>query len=866
MTFEYQPHSDSVCGIQAPWGASALKILRIVGSYILFFFACMVVVVTTMQGLPDGVQMLFAFVMPALLVWWRERRRSEKLALTRQTEEVRSSRHHHDGEQAPGFASSATLPGLPGGAPLGQPHKFASRAAQSSPTYQPRQDNGELIPAGRAARSELEAAALRREIAKPKSSRRASLQGWLPKGETAIVAGRVIDGMVYIGTPPRTDSHVYGEKCRPYIDPSLTVASVGTDKRGDGMPYWPGYSSIPAICRATYLDWLADGRSDGSVNPGYMFLYFYGLERRFILDDPPIDEKHAILEESRRLFSLFSDSGSVRRYLGEFIQIAEMSLNVDQFHQPVFETSGWELPLSVKVIIGAKIGKGDALPSEWLLSWFLCHPERQLRTSAIRCSGEFRELFRLRFQRRFPEGLKVKRPNKVLSGTYRAASGEFQGTLSPTLNNEPVPDISGLRAPIGIAQTIANYVMDDLDKFSRYLGRNPSGRGSLEGHALLPSELWDLFPSDEMEGLRAWAKEKVVGGGLVPAVDVIARLEGTRPEKVGHRQLTGAADALARLGYGLAPDPRFSLRGPKSNEPVVIFELGEVIDQLEDVSSAYRVALFEIALATFIAHADSRIVEAERKSLRAKIEGAGGVSDQERKRLHASLDWYLAVPSDMALLRGKLKEADAEHHIAIRAAVVSIAHADSIIHSDEVACIEKVYMALGLDPGLVYSDLHAGDIPDGPVRVKPAEADAPGEKIPAEASAKSAPLDASRIAAIRSDTERVSSVLGQIFSVQDDFDGESSIASANTDLPVLKGLDKKHALLVREIVTREHWGEDAFIELTNKHGLMASGALEAINEWAFENFDEALLDEYDGYDVAPEIAGALNAEFVKEVQ
>ena len=45
---------------------------------------------------------------------------------------------------------------------------------------------------------------------------------------------------------------------------------------------------------------------------------------------------------------------------------------------------------------------------------------------------------------------------------------------------------------------------------------------------------------------------------------------------------------------------------------------------------------------------------------------------------------------------------------------------------------------------------------------------------------------------------------------------------------------------------------------------MPSGALEAINEWAFETHDEALLDEYDGYDVSPEIADAVKQKLEGE--
>ena len=255
--------------------------------------------------------------------------------------------------------------------------------------------------------------------------------------------------------------------------------------------------------------------------------------------------------------------------------------------------------------------------------------------------------------------------------------------------------------------------MNDLDKLSRFLGRNPDGRGSVEAHALMPTELWEAFPSEEMDRLKSWASDIVDRGGLVPLEEVIGRLEGETNEKIGKRQMTGAADALARLGFGLAPDPRFALRSPKAEEPVVLFSLGEPIERLEEVSDSYRSALIELALGSFVAHADGRIAEPERRALEDQV-SAATLSDQERRRLRANLEWFLAVPPDMALLRRKLKDVGQDSQAAMRAALVGAAHADGIIHSDEVASIEKIYKALGLDPALAYSDLHAGEVADGP--------------------------------------------------------------------------------------------------------------------------------------------------------
>ena len=214
----------------------------------------------------------------------------------------------------------------------------------------------------------------------------------------------------------------------------------------------------------------------------------------------------------------------------------------------------------------------------------------------------------------------------------------------------------------------------------------------------------------------------------------------------------------------------------------------------------------------------------------------------------------------MALLRRKLKEVGQDSQAAMRAALVGAAHADGIIHSDEVASIEKVYKALGLDPALAYSDLHAGEVADGPRTVRASQPGRPGEAIPDLEKASGPKLDASRIAAIRSDTERVSSVLGQIFDVEEEESGASGPASQSQ----LAGLDPKHGALVLELVSREHWSDTEFETICASHGLMASGALEVVNEWAFETYDEALLDEYDGYDVSPEIAEAVKEKMSAE--
>ena len=62
--------------------ALILKLFRVIFFYAIYFLLCMVAVVTVLEGWPVGGQMLFAFGLPIILVWWQEKRRSRKVEAT----------------------------------------------------------------------------------------------------------------------------------------------------------------------------------------------------------------------------------------------------------------------------------------------------------------------------------------------------------------------------------------------------------------------------------------------------------------------------------------------------------------------------------------------------------------------------------------------------------------------------------------------------------------------------------------------------------------------------------------------------------------------------------------------------------------
>lgn len=678
---------------------------------------------------------------------------------------------------------------------------------------------------------------------------------WHPKGNLVNIAGYELKGLIYTGKPKK-----YKVQQSFAINPSLRVATEGYPVDQSSMGYWPNYSDIDSKARATYLEWLSSGRRNPNADVGYVFLFFYGLEFRFFKEVTTVDERAVILQEVKDLLKVYGNNGSVKNYLSKFVEFASFRVPGSFKPSPVFDRDGWETPLVVKFVVGAYVDANKNINVDWMLSWLVTHPEHYLRAPALRCFDEFKELFSNEFSLKYPEGYKLKKTKKRLKPIYEAASGEFTHELEG--NWSKLPDVSQLSAPVRQMAIIAEVATEKLDKYSRFLGRNPDARGSLKAQLLLPQELHDIFGDDEVTKFSQWVNSIIKAGGLVSARKVFVKLDGVQPDNITKSKLISVADSLATIGFGLAPDPRYSLRTLKNEEPVILFEIDQAVRSLEVVSNAYRLGLMQLSLGAFVAHADGDFSQKEKEHLRAQIKDMQGLSQQEHSRLNANLEWLVAVPPDLPLLRRKLKAMNDVQSKDVRSAVVATALADGIIHTKEVVVIEKIYKAIGLDASLVYSDLHSGSDFDDLVSVKKAQIGSSGEMLPPDLPSGSINLNMEKVESIRTDTDRVSAVLGDVFSELDVEEATTIVSIA--DASILNGLDKKHTELVRDLIEQDHWSESDFEELSKSHKLLPSGSLEVINEWSFNLYDEVFLDAYQGIDITSEISEKIKLIFEGE--
>ena len=139
---------------------------------------------------------------------------------------------------------------------------------------------------------------------------------WIEPGEPIEIGDKVIlGGNFYLGTSLESLDGYYEES-------SLIIPRVGIDDdhflngnhyfTDDTLGYWPSYRDLSKKGKSAYLLWLASDRSDPKVPIGYLFIYFYGIERRVLVDSKhgKVSDKEylSLHQEVSRLLEIYSSN------------------------------------------------------------------------------------------------------------------------------------------------------------------------------------------------------------------------------------------------------------------------------------------------------------------------------------------------------------------------------------------------------------------------------------------------------------------------------------------------------------------------------------------------------------------------------
>lgn len=684
---------------------------------------------------------------------------------------------------------------------------------------------------------------------------------WIPGDEIVEIAGlRISGGMLYVG------HNLPGGNRYPdpaLIDPRRNVAKQGdfTERHTD---YWPSYSAISAQARRAYLNWLADGRKHPEADVGYVFLYFYGLERRALIDifrnGGDKSELPHIAAELRRLLGIYGPrSHSFRSYCSRFLDfLALIDYPPKLYTQPVpVLTSSGELPFYLRLAIGQATVDRTPIPTPIAFAWSELDPTIIRRTAVTRCRDEFRKLFAIKYRELFSDGITLS-PNKTkLKVGYHPASSGFHGAGEIVLKFGEIPDITALTAPGKQLQSVVDACAEALAAYSRFVGKNSGKGNSLEALLQLPAQIW---PSSARSALRR-LRERVGNNEVVMTLGSLASEFGSSGDLTKERTLAFAR-ALESEKIGVEPDVLGGSRMPKPEDSLVLFQLPAGTTEPRS-TAPYQAAVVTLELAAAVAHADGEFSEAEAQHLCANIESWVHLAPCHRSRLKARVRLLMESPVTLTGMKRKVEDLEASAREAIASFTALMVQSDGKTTADEVKLLEKVYALLGVEKTKLYSDIHAAATSSGRI---PTPASASVVPKPTGAGTTSFTLDPARIAALQKDSEKVSALLGNIFNEEAEAVQvlvEAEEPEDSTEQPVAQsilGLDEVHSAFVRILLSRPSWDRAELEDVASDLQIMLDGAMERINESAFDTFDIPLSEGDDPIEINPEFLEKLNDE------
>ena len=699
---------------------------------------------------------------------------------------------------------------------------------------------------------------------------------WISPEERIVVQGRVIEGgMVYLGSDAWSANGYWIEPC--LIDPDLPVDWRNPDRSGWTLDFWPSYQDVSPGARAAFLEWLAGGRSDEHASIGYVLMFFFGLERRLFVDigsDAGHPDVQLIAAEVLRLVALYGHDETFYSHaftLLYFLEALASRQATDNLPGRTgrFDTD-WHSNLSVFIGLGMLVADGSKIPPEWALEYLIHHPETNLRTAAQRCPDEFGELFMERYRTRYRGGMKIRRPAQDLRLGYEPASHGFRGFTIPgqygldgddrlagdfefgydglvEITLDGIPDISRLTAPIGRLWKLARECADELDPYSRFIGKNPDRAQTPAAVALLPDLLLYSRSRPLLDELRDWTGE-VLAAGSTAVVELAHLVERWSP---GHNGKLTAGEArslaalLARLGVGMEPDARFGAPTPKPGSSAVLFPLPDGAG--DTLSHTYEAARPLLHLAAVVAGADGRISSKRLSFAVDRIGHAHNLDPSERCRAGAHMEFLATGRLGMYGVKGRIESIPPEGRAAVGRFLATLAMSDGPASPKQITALEKMFGHLGLDDAELYRHLHGLDLDGpGPVMVQH-KYDAARWAIPRPGPTpepdRATTLDQGKIELRLAETARVAALLSDIFA--DETPSEPTVPALDPESEV-DSLDGPHRHLLSALVEKPEWKRRSADDIAASFGLpLLDGALDVINEVSMDACGEPLVEGLD---------------------
>ncbi|WP_207000853.1 TerB N-terminal domain-containing protein [Trinickia mobilis] len=712
----------------------------------------------------------------------------------------------------------------------------------------------------------------------PKRSSTAVTDCWVPKN-VAVKARRytILNGLFYFGEGLEA-AHSGGTE-PSLVDESLPIGRDDdyTDRK---LSYYPSYGSASPDARASYLNWLANGRRDAQADIGYVYLYFYGLERRALVDaatDPVADaEIPAICAEVEGLLSVYRGGGFAprARNLLEFCKNAELGDHLYLDAPPAGRVDEGMRFLHTLALSQAYRHERP-FPSNWLLSWYFADRRFKKPGAAARFQRHFELLFAREAEQRFSaHAWLAATATPKLRLTYRPVSPGLLPVGHFVATKQDMVDVTSAEAGLdSLVEDIGQTVAGSLDTFVRYVGRNPEKADTPEAEMLLPCTLWPEAIRERFEKIVETLRTNGSVSEPIPLALLLAPRElPAKFERASYLQIVTRVAHGFQLG--IEPDPRFGSPLPTGETTAVFFQVPP--DGPFEASEAYARRAATVGFYADIIRADGTALERACVKAFELVNSWTELSESERTRLHALLVVLLNSSQSAGSTKKRLQLLGDTDKRQVAGELIEICQAaGGLTKVTNIHVLEKLFAALGQETQGLYSLAHSAAAAQSSEYANTSGLGVPpnGKAVGMsenESGKSDFSLDLDRLAKLRRETAEVSAVLGAIF--KDEAPETSSSAElapatpATVDIrvaqeqttPQLLGLNDKHWTLLRRLLARQQWARADIEPICAEIGLLLDGALERINEASFDAFDEPLLEGDDPVEINQALVGGLD--------
>ncbi len=675
---------------------------------------------------------------------------------------------------------------------------------------------------------------------------------WHGPGSAPFVRGYTLGGgLVYVGRGVASE-----DGCA--IDPSLPVGDIGAPEHDDPARR-PSYAGMSPAARLNYLRWLAAGKCDPYTDPANVALYVAGLERRIILERADPGELRFLAAELGRLRHTYHGKASLERSCAALEQAIELIglIRGDR------ELGPWEpdltlpqgtMPLRLKAALAVAAAESHQMAFGLAAAGLLAFPgegepelafvERHPRPLVLERLGAL-------FRETFPHGFRLNRRDAP-----RLALPYGNGPEGTAIDLAEFADECSLPEPCACDWEpmirIACKVRDELEGVP-LMGSEAAPKPAVRAKAL-PERTGTTSAADPQRWLDSLPRPVAA----VSPADLLRRVLGLAARTWDAEAHQAVTAVLVNAGRGIEPDPADGDTTLDSETEILVLSgPGCLAPRCESFHAAIRAA----ALFAEVAAAGGRREKEIEAAWLVSATKAFGLPPAEALRLAARMNRFRGREVRDVEATRLAGEVEIGRRELVGRLAAEAATAGGPADARQLVLLERLYDLLGVSKRGLYSIVQRGSAAAAvpatePVTVAPGEPVAtysiplPARAVPKPKRIRKSKLDPEKARKVRKDTEKVALILEDVFGAED----AASPPAAPEIRSAFQGLDPAHAGLLAKLLERGSWDRRGFGEAAKAAGLMPDGALEALNEWAYEKFDAAIVEDGDPIVVQPTIA------------